>query len=108
MTKKNIPEPLKVGDIVISKNLDALFKVLTIEENQIAGFNILADSKMASIPLTAAMKITHDMPLIRQLVSNEFIRIDLSNLFFTSVDKKAAWLNISARTMFRSNNVKNV
>ncbi len=97
---------MNTGDIVISNDLTALFKVIKVIRGKCMGFNILNNSSLITKHQDELIYVDSDTPLIKKLCSNEDLRIELASLFTESVKEIGEFTGMHERSVFRklSNN----
>ena len=94
---------MKIGQVILSKNLDIFFNIVEITGSNAYGCNLLNDSNYTRVKLTDAILITENSSLIKMLCKSDFIRLEVAGLFCDNITEKAAFLGVSDRTIIRIN-----
>jgi hypothetical protein len=94
---------LKAGNIVISKDLNHLFKIGQIDHAFLYayGFDILHSSELVKIQLQELIEVKPGNALITKLCKSAKVRLDASELFCRTRKEQSIFLGVSPRTVCR-------
>ena len=95
---------MNIGNVVITTDINHIFKIVDICENFAYGFDILNDSKFIRMKKDQLIVVTENTILLKKLCKFDQVRLDVAGLFYNTVTEKSAYLGVSDRTVIRIRN----